>query len=79
MNERIDFKSDKAVIISKIFGKLKSKKTIFGKFVAKENASKMMQIFKLKKGEIYPNGRLKDYNNQKTFQLDFKIKYVDED
>ena len=34
-------------------------------------------FIQIKKGKIYPNGRIKKYNNKETFVFDFVVKYVD--
>lgn len=57
--------------------KLYSPKVIFGRFHAKDNNSQINKAFKHSKGEMYPNGRIKEYNDTLSFQYDFKIKYVE--
>lgn len=65
------------MIVQQILEKLYSPKIIYGKFQAKDNNSQINKAFKLSKGEMYPNGRIKEYNDSLSFQFDFKIKYVE--
>lgn len=78
MSQRVDFTSDKSVIVQRILEKLYKPKIVFGKFQSKENNTIAVKQFKISKGEMFPNGRIKDYNEQITNSWDLKIKYIEE-